>query len=224
MRLASFAANGATHVGVVDGSSVVSLGLASAGDPRFRTMRHLVGAGAAALAEARELAESHPAHAAYDVDDVTLLAPLPDPPRVHGRPAGTRFATGPGELVSPAPDGGLAIGLVAVVDVDAGLFGATILAGAQGPVLVTDDELRLLGPDLPVEIRVNGATRCRTAFPQAVAGLERRVEATGPHRAGSLVVLDLPLLTASDTRPLRDGDEVQVEVAGLGLLRNRIQL
>jgi 2-keto-4-pentenoate hydratase/2-oxohepta-3-ene-1,7-dioic acid hydratase in catechol pathway len=41
---------------------------------------------------------------------------------------------------------------------------------------------------------------------------------------GAFVVLDLPAPASPDARPLRDGDEVEVEVAGLGLLRNRIQL
>lgn len=226
MRLASFSVKGTTHVGVVDGTVVVSLGRASSGDPRFRTMLDLVLAGPGALVDVRDLAESHPTDAAYDVEDVTLLAPLPAPPRVHGRP-GTVVAAGPGALVGPAPDGDLVIGLGGVVAAgpEVRLFGATILAGAQGPVLVTADELRpALEPAARLEVRVNGTTRYRTAVPGVVDELERRLEATRPHQPGSLVVLDLPVSAGTDAQPLRDGDEVEIEVAGLGLLRNRIQL
>lgn len=226
MRLASFSVKGTTHVGVVDGTVVVSLGRASAGDPRFRSMLDLVLAGPAALAEVRELAESHPTDAAYDVEDITLLAPLAVPPRVHGRP-GSAVAAGPGALVAPAAGGDLVVGIGGVVATGPGtrLFGATIVGDAQGPVLVTADELGpALEPAARVVVRVNGATRCRTAVPGVLDELEQRLGVTGPHQPGDLVVLDLPTPAEPDARPLRDGDEIEIEVAGLGLLRNRIQL
>lgn len=226
MRLASFSVKGTTHVGVVDGTVVVSLGRASAGDPRFRTMLDLVLAGPAALADVRDLAESHPTDAAHDVEDVTLLAPLAVPPRVHGRPA-TVVAAGPGALVGPAADGDLVVGIGGVVGADPGarLFGATIVGGAQGPVLVTADELGpALGPAARLVVRVNGVIRSWTAVPGVLDQLERRLDVTRPHQPGALVVLDLPTSAEPDARALRDGDEVEIEVAGLGLLRNRIRL
>jgi hypothetical protein len=227
MRIARFSVKGTTQLGVVDGPVVVSLGLASSDDPRFRTLLALIAAGEAALADAGELAESHPGHAAYDVDDITLLAPLPDPPRVHGRHTAARgaVAAGPGDLVRPGADGEVAVGLAGVVAAGGGLFGATILGGAQGPVLVTADELSpALDPAARVEVRVNGTARCRAAVPGVLAGLERAVATPRPHQPGSFVVLDLPVPAGPDALPLRDGDEVEIDVAGLGLLRNRIQL
>ena len=222
MQIATFAHTGTTHVGVVDpvAGSVVSLGRASGGDPRFGSVLALVRGGEQALDEARELAGSHPAHAAYDVDAVTLRAPLPDAPRVHGRPAGV-VARGPGDLVRA--DAAIALG--AVVDAAGGLFGATIVAGAQGPVLVTADELRRAPTaTTTVEVRVNGAPRSRARVRDAVPALERALGDVGHRRPGDLVVLDLAVAPQEPgLPPLRAGDEIEVEVTGLGLLRNRIE-
>ncbi|SFB93462.1 2-keto-4-pentenoate hydratase/2-oxohepta-3-ene-1,7-dioic acid hydratase (catechol pathway) [Nocardioides terrae] len=71
------------HVGALDatGSTAVSFTRASRGDARFASMLALVRAGSAILDEAQSILDSHPADAAYDLAEVTLLAPLPDPPR-----------------------------------------------------------------------------------------------------------------------------------------------
>ncbi|MFT4287983.1 fumarylacetoacetate hydrolase family protein [Nocardioides sp.] len=87
MRLITFKAPSGTgngvHVGAVDstGTTAVSFTRASAQDPRFASMLALVRAGGGVLDEAQSILDSHPADAAYDLAEVTLLAPLPDPPR-----------------------------------------------------------------------------------------------------------------------------------------------
>ncbi|WP_331772851.1 fumarylacetoacetate hydrolase family protein (plasmid) [Embleya sp. NBC_00888] len=83
MKLITFVANGTTHVGALDatGSRAVSYTSASRGDPRMASMLALIQAGGTILDDAQAMLDSHPADAVFDLDDVTLLAPLPDPVR-----------------------------------------------------------------------------------------------------------------------------------------------
>lgn len=81
MRLITFTAGGESHAGALVSDTAISLTRASGNDPRFASMLDLIRAGDAGLADARALCDSHPADAAYDVQDVTLCAPLPNPPR-----------------------------------------------------------------------------------------------------------------------------------------------
>lgn len=81
MKLITFSTGSETHVGALDAGTAVSLTRASGADPRFASMLDLVRAGADALDDARELCDSHPAEAVHDVQEITLLAPLPNPPR-----------------------------------------------------------------------------------------------------------------------------------------------
>ncbi|MBM7518585.1 fumarylacetoacetate hydrolase family protein [Nocardioides nitrophenolicus] len=234
MRLTTFSSGGTSHTGVVDAGVAVSLGLASGGDPRFASLLALVRGGDSALADARELAVSHPVRAAYDVDDVTVRAPLPVPTGVrHWTRTGAAEAAapdtpakGPGDPVTPNADGRVAVAIAAVVDSSARIFGCTVLGGAQGPFVVTVDAL---DPDLArvVEVRVNGVHHARSAVPDARGHLDRAFAGLGairPLRAGELVVVDLTADLPPGQCVLRDGDEIELEVTGLGVLRNRIQI
>jgi 2-keto-4-pentenoate hydratase/2-oxohepta-3-ene-1,7-dioic acid hydratase in catechol pathway len=84
LRLITFTTtDGATHVGALAGDTAISLTRAAEGDPRFASMLDLVRAGDAGVEDARELCDSHPAQAVHALDDVTLRAPLPNPPRLR---------------------------------------------------------------------------------------------------------------------------------------------
>lgn len=85
MKLITFTADGETHVGAIDGSGerAISLTRASAGDPRFGSMLDLIRSGRPALDAAAELVGLHPVDAAFDLQDVTLRAPLPNPVRLR---------------------------------------------------------------------------------------------------------------------------------------------
>lgn len=85
MKLITFTADNHTHVGAIDssGQRAISLTRASEGDPRFGSMLDLVRSGRSALTDAAELLELHPVDAAFDLADVTLKAPLPNPVRLR---------------------------------------------------------------------------------------------------------------------------------------------
>lgn len=85
MKLIAFTADSQHHVGAVDdsGARAISLTRASQGDPRFGSMLALIEGGASALADAAELLELHPVDAAFDLDQVTVKAPLPNPVRLR---------------------------------------------------------------------------------------------------------------------------------------------
>lgn len=85
MKLITFTADSHTHVGAIDdsGERAISLTHASKHDERFGSMRALIEAGQPALADAAELLEMHPVDAAFDLDAVTLQAPLPNPVRLR---------------------------------------------------------------------------------------------------------------------------------------------
>jgi 2-keto-4-pentenoate hydratase/2-oxohepta-3-ene-1,7-dioic acid hydratase in catechol pathway len=85
MKLITFTADSRTHVGVIDGSDAYAISLTSAskGDPRFASMLELIRGGRQALSDAAEIVELHPVDAAFDLEAVTLKAPLPDPVRLR---------------------------------------------------------------------------------------------------------------------------------------------
>ncbi|MEO3828008.1 hypothetical protein [Actinomadura sp. B10D3] len=80
MKLITFTAGDQVHVGAIDGSGryAISLTSASKGDPRFASMLDLIRGGEPALADAAEIVELHPVDAAFDLETVTLKAPLPN--------------------------------------------------------------------------------------------------------------------------------------------------
>ncbi|SFQ22413.1 fumarylacetoacetate hydrolase family protein [Actinomadura madurae] len=85
MKLITFTADGQVHVGAIDGSGAYAISLTSAskGDPRFASMLDLIRGGEPALSDAAELVELHPVDAAFDLETVTLKAPLPNPVRLR---------------------------------------------------------------------------------------------------------------------------------------------
>lgn len=85
MKLIAFTVDSQRHVGAVDdsGQRTISLTRASKGDPRFASMLDLIDGGPSALADAAELLELHPVDAAFDLDQVTIKAPLPNPVRLR---------------------------------------------------------------------------------------------------------------------------------------------
>lgn len=83
MKLITFTVGNETHVGALSADTAVSLTHAAGGDPRFATMLDLIQAGPQALAHARELHDSVQADSVHRVEDITLLAPLPNPTRLH---------------------------------------------------------------------------------------------------------------------------------------------
>ena len=78
MKLTTFEANGARHIGAVlsDGKSIADFTAASSA-PHFRDMLALIDGGAAALDEARALEKS--AKQTVPLASVNLLAPVPEP-------------------------------------------------------------------------------------------------------------------------------------------------
>lgn len=85
MKLITFTAENRTHVGAIDDAGVraISLTVASKDDPRFGSMLNLIQSGPTALADAAELVELHPVEASFELDAVTLQAPLPNPVRLR---------------------------------------------------------------------------------------------------------------------------------------------
>lgn len=84
MKLITFTAEGSAQVGALDESGVrfVNLTSAFANDSRFASMRTFIAAGEEALNEARDLLVGASAPTVA-LDEVDLLAPLPNPVRVR---------------------------------------------------------------------------------------------------------------------------------------------
>jgi 2-keto-4-pentenoate hydratase/2-oxohepta-3-ene-1,7-dioic acid hydratase in catechol pathway len=85
MKLITFIAEDETHVGAIDhsGARAVSMTRASQGDPRFASMLDLIRSGDEGLRAAGELLELHAVDAVFELGDVRLLAPLPNPVRLR---------------------------------------------------------------------------------------------------------------------------------------------
>jgi 2-keto-4-pentenoate hydratase/2-oxohepta-3-ene-1,7-dioic acid hydratase in catechol pathway len=100
---------------------------------------------------------------------------------------------------------------------------------ACGPCLVVDGGTTV--DTLRVACRVNGETRQDGTTAQMAFGfgaIARYLERYLPLRAGDMILSGTPAGTAMehglDGPFLQDGDEVEVEVAGAGVLRNRVRL
>lgn len=86
MRLATFRDAAGTHIGVVEGDTLLDVGRAAllAGEEppdELRDMRALIAKGRAALQRVKALVSGAPGHAHIALSDVELLAPIPRPTR-----------------------------------------------------------------------------------------------------------------------------------------------
>lgn len=102
-----------------------------------------------------------------------------------------------------------------------------VATGAFGPLLVTLDEL---GPveDLRLTTRVNGVVRQDATVSQMVFDIPALIEHIStitPLRPGDVIVTGTPGGVGMFSNPqtlLEDGDVVEVEVSGVGVLRNPV--
>jgi fumarylacetoacetate (FAA) hydrolase len=100
-------------------------------------------------------------------------------------------------------------------------------ATSLGPVLVTPDELGDLG--LEMTARINGEERSRGnlgdihwPFEELAAHAAENTRLLPGDVLGSGTVGSGCILEHGDGRWLRPGDEVELEIEGIGLLRNRV--
>jgi fumarylacetoacetate (FAA) hydrolase len=102
-------------------------------------------------------------------------------------------------------------------------------ATSLGPELVSPDELPP-GPDLRAVARVNGEVRTDTrtgamhwSWDEIIAAAARNTPGLQPGDVlGSGTVGGGCILEHGDGRWLEPGDEVELEIEGIGLLRNRV--
>jgi len=147
----------------------------------------------------------------YRPEDVRLLAPLP----------GLRVVAPCDDLPC---DGAWAPKFAAVIgkrtDGATGarecIFGFTLLNEcgrfrAMGPYIITPDRV---APGAEIAVRVNGVERGRAR----AEGIEERVAASGPLLPGDAIAQEIPF----EGEPARAGDVVEIEMAGVGTLRNRL--
>jgi fumarylacetoacetate (FAA) hydrolase len=186
-------------------------------------------------------------HAEYSLADVELRPPVIAPPgvRVFAPFGELDFAFGHGSIVGPDadvafPEGAAGLrpgpGVAALIGADGAIGGFTVangwtapdLPGAKstdfatsiGPVVATPDELR--GDRGAIVTRVNGEERAGADL----AGLARPWDELVAHaarntrlRPGELLVVAAPPV---DAPPVARGDAVEIEVEGIGVLRNRV--
>jgi fumarylacetoacetate (FAA) hydrolase len=179
-------------------------------------------------------------HAEYPLEDVVLRAPVLHPPSIRLF-AGSRFQFGnpasiygPDEPISsPAETQELRFELriAGVIGAEGAIGGLTIMndwtaadlepakdkdfATSLGPVVVTLDEL---GDPLQASARVNGEERLHAELRVPWAELTERATRNSKLVAGDLLGAD----ALTDGEPLRAGDTVELEVAGLGVLRSAV--
>ncbi|NHN61375.1 MULTISPECIES: fumarylacetoacetate hydrolase family protein [Halorussus] len=92
-------------------------------------------------------------------------------------------------------------------------------AAPLGPVLATPDEVP---DDAAVELRVNGETRQRSSRDEFIWSVPELIEEVTTYMTlepGDVVSTGTPAGVA----PLDDGDEVEVEVEGVGVLRHDVR-
>jgi hypothetical protein len=186
-------------------------------------------------------------HAVYPLDAVRLLAPVLHPPSIRLFEDGATFAfanpaaiRGPGAAIAPPqPRDTVSRGtllllprLAAVIGADEAVAGVTILAEwcdpgrpapkrsdfalGLGPVVVTPDEPG--GDGLAAVVRVDGETRLQERFGGFDWEAARALAADGTRlRPGDL--LGAPSLAEVEAPA---GSEVEVEVAGIGVLEQRV--
>jgi fumarylacetoacetate (FAA) hydrolase len=99
-------------------------------------------------------------------------------------------------------------------------------ATSLGPVLVTPDEL---DPGAEMVARVNGEERSRGSLGAMFHGWDALLDAAGRNttlRPGDVIASGTVgggcILEHADGRWLRRGDVVELEVEGMGVLRNRV--
>jgi fumarylacetoacetate (FAA) hydrolase len=180
-------------------------------------------------------------HAEYRLDDVVLRAPVLHPPSIRLFSSGRfQFANpasifGPDEAIPyPAETRELGFELrpAAVIGAEGGVGGLTIMndwaardlepakdrdfATSIGPVVVTPDEL---GDSLHVTARVNGEERLRADVRVPWDKLTALAGRNTTLVAGDLLGADG---LRADGEALRPGDAVELEAAGLGVLRNLV--
>jgi 2-keto-4-pentenoate hydratase/2-oxohepta-3-ene-1,7-dioic acid hydratase in catechol pathway len=182
-------------------------------------------------------------HATYLLADVWLRPPVLHPPSVRSFTRGYDFHfSNPASIVGPEDDiripqgsGELdyELGVAAIVGVDGAMGGFTIVndwaarnlqgpkskdfAMSLGPVVVTPDEFD--GTDAVVAARVNGDERSRATVELPRSWEELREYAARNTRLLPGDVLSLALVSSG---PVRRGDLVEVEVEGIGALRNTV--
>jgi fumarylacetoacetate (FAA) hydrolase len=180
-------------------------------------------------------------HAEYPLDDVVLRPPVLHPPSVRNfeglefRFSNPASIYGPEEEI-PYPEGtnGLLYGLqmAAVIGANGALGGFTIMndwrardltpskdtdfATSIGPVVVTRDEL-----GDPMVVRINGEEAERRSLREAVHSWEAILGRAAQNTRllpGDLIGVG----KAGSKRQLQPGDIVELEVEGIGVLRNAI--
>jgi len=182
-------------------------------------------------------------HAAYPWAEVLLRPPVLHPPSVRSFTRGYDFHfSNPASIVGPeddirTPQGSeeldYELGVAAIVGADEGIGGFTIVndwaarnlqgskskdfAMSLGPVVVTPDEFD--GTDAVVAARVNGDERSRATVELPRSWEELREYAARNTRLLPGDVLSLALVRSG---PVRRGDVVEVEVEGIGTLRNTV--
>ena len=93
-------------------------------------------------------------------------------------------------------------------------------AAPFGPVVATPDEVP---EDAAVRLRVNGETRQDSSRDQFIFSVEELVEEITTYMTlepGDVISTGTP----AGVGPLEDGDEVEVEVEGIGTLRNDVRI
>jgi fumarylacetoacetate (FAA) hydrolase len=182
-------------------------------------------------------------HAVYPLAEVRLRPPVLHPPSVRTFTRGYDFlfsnpasVYGPeDEVVPPAESLALdyELGVAAVIGYEEQIGGFTVvndwvgrgLEGAKakdfamslGPILVTPDEFQ--GTNVAVAARVNGEVRERGEVELPYSWEELREYAGRNTRLRPGDVLTLALLRGG---PVRPGDLVELEVDGIGVLRNTL--
>jgi 2-keto-4-pentenoate hydratase/2-oxohepta-3-ene-1,7-dioic acid hydratase in catechol pathway len=182
-------------------------------------------------------------HAVYPLGDVRLRPPVLRPPSVRSFTRGYDFhfsnpasIYGPGDEI-PLPAGSneleYELGVAAVIGAQEQIAGYTIvndwaasgLEGSKrkdfaiclGPVVVTPAEFS--GADAVVVARVNSEEHSRGTVEFPHSWEELREYAGRNTRLLPGDVLSLALIAGG---PVRSGDEVELEVEGIGVLRNAI--
>ncbi len=149
----------------------------------------------------------------YRPEEVRLLAPLPDARAIS--PCEDLPFDGPwtpklGAIVWRRAEG------APEAHARERIFGYTLLSEcgryrAMGPYIVTPDRI---AANVEITVRVNGQERGR-ATPE---GIEARIAAFGPLLPGDVVAQDI----SAFGEPAQPGDLVEIELAAVGTLRNRI--
>jgi 2-keto-4-pentenoate hydratase/2-oxohepta-3-ene-1,7-dioic acid hydratase in catechol pathway len=182
-------------------------------------------------------------HAVYPVAEVRLRPPVLHPPSVRTFTRGYDFhfsnpasIYGPGdEIRVPVDSDGLdyELGVAAIIGAEQSIGGFTIVndwaarglegpknrdfAMSLGPIVVTPDEFA--GTEAVVVARVNGEAHSRGSVELPYSWEELREYAARNTRLRPGDVLTLALMRDG---PVRQGDRVELEVGGIGVLSNRV--